>query len=527
MKELDGLDVKRGHIHSTWAGTFKCRPEIYIQPSNVNEINAIVRNARKYGKTIMLTGSGHSPSILTMTKDWLVNLDKFNKVIAKVEHKSGKWTDVTVEAGMRLYELNEYLKANELAIQNLGSISEQSVAGLISTGTHGSSAYHGLISEQVVNFTIMTADGGMILCSPNENQQLFKAGLISLGKLGIITHVTIRTIPRFAIESNTEVVSFDKFVDELWDTVWTSAEFTRVWWFPYSKHVVLWRADKAKYNEPITPPRKTFYDTFFGRLFYESLLWVAVHIAPSITPFVERYVFDKQFGMKDTLGNGYKRVDDSVDGLNMDCLFSQYVNEWGLPLNNGQKVLRQLEYAIDKAAEENRFYVHVPFEVRISNTTVKETTQEIDPDTIEIGQSGTVKGTVRGNELRPLLDPTPNLPYCSNRDEVTNDNLTLYLNATMYRPFGWSSSIELWYSEFEHVVSEAGGKPHWAKNFLGPINNKNVKTEDGDGKMRGLKPQTDEWYGDNIKKWREIRRQYDPNGMFLGTNDWPVINGLV
>ena len=56
-----------------------------------------------------------------------------------------------MEAGTRIFELNEYLKRNNLAIQNLGSISDQSIAGLISTGTHGSTQYHGLVSQQVVS----------------------------------------------------------------------------------------------------------------------------------------------------------------------------------------------------------------------------------------------------------------------------------------------------------------------------------------------------------------------------------------
>ena len=70
-----------GKPHRTWAGTFFCKPERYLQPENIDQIKTIVNEARRQKKTIMLTGSGHSPSHLTMTNEWLVNLDKFNKPV--------------------------------------------------------------------------------------------------------------------------------------------------------------------------------------------------------------------------------------------------------------------------------------------------------------------------------------------------------------------------------------------------------------------------------------------------------------
>jgi L-gulonolactone oxidase len=56
---------------------------------------------------------------------------------------------VTVEAGIRVYKLNEILWEKGLALSNLGSISEQSIAGAVSTATHGSGVNFGNISSQV------------------------------------------------------------------------------------------------------------------------------------------------------------------------------------------------------------------------------------------------------------------------------------------------------------------------------------------------------------------------------------------
>ena len=163
-------------VHRTWAGTFQCKPQAIFQPRNETEVAELIKQARLHGKTIMTVGSGHSPSDMTMTSEWLCNLDKMDKVLKKEDflgpkkdnpsEQEVKFVDLTVEAGCRIYQLNEYAKKNKLAIQNLGSISEQSIAGLISTGTHGSSKYHGLVCEQLVSITIMNSEGKPIECSP-------------------------------------------------------------------------------------------------------------------------------------------------------------------------------------------------------------------------------------------------------------------------------------------------------------------------------------------------------------------------
>lgn len=514
MDILDPFTVSK-RIHHTWARTFTCRPVKYLQPRSIEEIRSIVTEASSRNQNVMLTGSGHSPSNMTMTNSgWVVNLDKFNRVIDTQADSSGKFTDVTVEAGMRVYELNNYLAQRGLCIQNLGSISDQSMAGIISTGTHGSTAYHGLVSQQIVDLSIMVASGEVIKCSAKENVDIFRAGLLSLGKLGIITHVTVRTVPTYTLELKTEVVSFNDLINNMWGSVWTAHEFVRGWWYPYADKVVLTYANKS--DKPAENIQRVF-DTGVVRSLYQFLLLVSVKFLPSITPWIERTFFKYQFeeGISDS------KIYESVQGHNMDCLFSQFVNEWALPMNSGVEVLDKLKTSIDNAASNNEFYVHSPIEVRISNTTATSN-----------DDNAVAYGAVPGNNVRPFLDNTPNLSPASSPDKVTNDNITLYLNATMYRPFGFNSPIKKWYSKFEKAMIEAGGKPHWAKNFLGPETPDNIfsnstRDERAAG-MNGLKPLMENWYGDDLVKWKEIRQKSDPNRIFLPKdNDWAEKNGLV
>lgn len=77
---------------------------------------------------------------------------------------------VKVQAGVTIERLNELLAAHGLAFDTLGSISEQSIAGLISTGTHGTgltkTAVHGCVEE----LQIVLASGELVVASRNANE---------------------------------------------------------------------------------------------------------------------------------------------------------------------------------------------------------------------------------------------------------------------------------------------------------------------------------------------------------------------
>ncbi|AGO11042.1 AaceriAFR440Cp [[Ashbya] aceris (nom. inval.)] len=525
MSVLAGVEasaIARNYVFKNWAGIYSARPQLYFQPSSEDEVVAIVRAAREQGRTIVTVGSGHSPSDMCATNEWMVNLDRLNGVLELREDEQGRYADVTVAAGIRVYELHEYLSARGYALQNLGSISEQSVGGIISTGTHGSSPYHGLVSSQYVNLTLVNGRGEVLFLDSENQPEVFRAAMLSLGKLGIIVRATIRVVPAFNIHSTQEVINFDTLLDN-WETIWTSSEFIRCWWYPYVRKCVLWRGVKT--SEPAEKSRSSWWGTTLGRLVYESLLWITVNVYPSLTPFVERFVFRQQYGKVETFGNGDEAVQTSIDGLNMDCLFSQFVDEWACPLNNGPEVLRSLDHSIAQAAQNKEFFVHVPIEVRCSNTTLPREYECPEDRTM------TTPGPVYGNLLRPYLDNTPSHLRYAPLSDVTNSQLTLYINATIYRPFGTNTPIHKWFTLFEDTLGAAGGKPHWAKNFLGSTATAAgpVKSSDEyqDYEMRGMATKIKEWYGENLKQFQKVRRDQDPHNVFIANKDWAVRNGIV
>jgi D-arabinono-1,4-lactone oxidase len=466
----DGIPFRAvtNHTQSTWARTFHSSPELYIQPQSIAEVEKVVNLARRCRRRITTVGCGHSPSDITCTSSWLVNLDKFNKILSVDKEKCV----VVMQSGIRLFAVGEELDKVGLAMPNLGSINDQSIAGAISTGTHGSTLKHGILSASILKLKITLANGKTETCSPTQNEELFRAALISLGALGIIVEITFQAVPAFTLAWK-QVVDTDLSMFNAWNKdLWTQTEFVRVWWFPYTRRAVVWTAEKTELAP--RPPPKSYYDAWLGFHVYHNLLYAAQYV-PRILPWIEWFVFGMQYGFPN--GSTTSAIQPSRQALLMNCLYSQFVNEWAIPIHKGPEALRRLSSWLNHLTPEDPDYVphgipysadglwvHAPVEVRVSETSNSTTP-------------------------RPHLDPT-----CT-------EEATLYLNATLYRPYNMDPPCRArYYQGFEYLMRELGGKPHWAKNF------------DATGR------EIEEMYGEKLLDWRKIRNDADPEGMFVG--DW-------
>ncbi|KAK6956200.1 D-arabinono-1,4-lactone oxidase [Daldinia eschscholtzii] len=474
--------AKGNHVHSTWAKTFLSLPELYFQPETLPEIEKIVRLAHKCRRRITTTGCGHSPSSLTCTSSWLVNLDKYNRILS-VNTTTGV---VIMESGIRLYALCEELEKYGLAMPNLGSINQQSIAGAISTGTHGSSLKHGLMSEDVVSLRITVADGTTRFCSTQDDPELFRAALLSLGALGIITEVAFQAVPAFTLRWK-QTIDADVKMFNAWEKdLWTQTEFVRVWWYPYTRRAVVWTAEKT--DEPLIDPKVSYYDNTLGYYVYHNLLYVS-QFFPRVLPWVEWFVFGMQYGFRNGTTSG--AVQPSRKALLMNCLYSQFVNEWAIPLHRGPEALRRLSSWLNQLPPSDPdyvphnipfsaegLYVHAPVEVRVSDTSPSNPTSRIP-------------------NSRPYLDPT------------VEDSPTLYLNATLYRPYYSDPPCrDRYYEAFEWLMRDLEGRPHWAKNF---------ETDGAEIETR---------YGENLDQWRKVRESVDPDGVFAGAWHRRYVLGL-
>jgi D-arabinono-1,4-lactone oxidase len=465
IHQLDATVAFRGdvpHRHHTWAKTFHSRPELYFRPRSTEGIQKIITLARRYRRRITLVGSGHSPSDLTCTSSWMINLDNYNQILSV----NPKTHIVVMQSGIRLRDLGLEIKKHGLAMANLGSIDSQSIAGAIGTCTHGSTLRHGVLSESVLALKVMLANGRSVLCNKDQNADLFRAALVSLGALGVVIEVTYQAVPAFDIEWIQSLQPLDRVL-ESWETdLWTQAEFVRVWWLPYTRRAVVWKAEKT--TKPRVEPKRSWYGGQIGYYTYHNLLYLGQWI-PRLLPWVEWFVFGMEYGFR--TGSSITAVQEGRTGLLMDCLYSQLVNEWAIPLEKGPEAITRMTAWLHGDKKTARIpvssrgvYIHAPIEVRVTDTS--------------------------SNSIRPFLDNT------------NRRGATLYLNATLYRPYNADPPChKRYYEAFEYLMKELGGKPHWAKNHL-------TVTRDDLQSM----------YQDDLSQWSRIRNEADPEGMFVG--DW-------
>lgn len=464
--ELEKLDpevpfrASQSYIHHTWARTFHSRPELYIRPQSLPEIQKIVTLARRLRRRVVTVGCAHSPSDLTCTSAWMVNLDDYNQVL-KVDRER---KTLTVQAGIRMHKLNLAAKDHGLTMPSLGSIDDQSIAGAIATATHGSSLYHGLLSESVLSLRIVLANGQSVRCSPSQSPDLFRAALVSLGALGILVEIEFQMREHSDLEWVQTILPIEDVLSEWEKDLWTSDEFIRVWWLPYTRRAIVWRASTSK--KPLRAPQYNWYGGAIGYHTYHIMLWVSQYV-PRVLPWIEKFVFGMQYGFK----NGYTMsgVEEQRTGLLMNCLYSQFVNEWSIPLSKGPEALTRLTQWINQDEHGSAIpfspkgvYVHSPIEVRVATPN----------------KTGT----------RPYLDTSfPDTP-------------SLYLNATLYRPYGQDPPCrQRYYEAFEHLMKEMGGRPHWAKNF---------QSVDHD--------YLSSVYHTDLDDYLRVRNEVDPEGMFIG-----------
>jgi L-gulono-1,4-lactone dehydrogenase len=176
-----------------WAGDQACRPAAIEHPATREDVAASVRRARDRGLAVKVAGAGHSFTEAALTDGVMLVLDRLTRFI-DADRSSGL---VKVEAGISLRELNRRLDELGLAMENLGDIDVQTLAGAISTATHGTGAAYRNISAQVE--AIELVDGAGEVRELTGDDDLLRAARVGLGALGAITAVTLRTLPAFTI----------------------------------------------------------------------------------------------------------------------------------------------------------------------------------------------------------------------------------------------------------------------------------------------------------------------------------------
>lgn len=331
-----------------WSGTESATGVELLRPTSADELAAAVKSAAEQGKKLKAVGSGHSFTGCSVPEQVMIRLDGLSS-ITTADKESGR---VTVGAGTSLRKLNAGLAAFDLAMANLGDIDKQTIAGAISTGTHGTGARLGGLATQVVALDLVTADGSMLHCSAEENADVFDAARVSVGALGVITSLTLQCVPAFLLRAQemplplSEVLSgFDELAD--------GNDHFEFYWFPHTDIALTKRNNRVAAGvgpSPVGRIRGWVDDELLSNKVFELTNRLAAR-QPGLVPRINR-VASRAWSAREYVDASYK-----VFCSERNVVFRE--SEYAVPREHVVEVIRRLRDWIDASGS------HIPFPIEV------------------------------------------------------------------------------------------------------------------------------------------------------------------
>ncbi|MFD2332840.1 FAD-binding protein [Cohnella sp. GCM10020058] len=218
---------------TNWAGNYRFQAAEIAAPASVEEIQERVARSQR----VKALGSRHSFNGIADTDGALLSMEKLNRVI-ELDKTKGR---VKVEGGIRYGELCAYLDEHGYALPNLASLPHITVAGACATATHGSGVRNGNLSTSVHALDMVTANGEEVAISRDDGDGTLQGAVVGLGRLGIVTAITLDLIPAFHMSQTVyEGLSLEALAGHLEEilsaaysvslfTNWRQAGFNQVW----------------------------------------------------------------------------------------------------------------------------------------------------------------------------------------------------------------------------------------------------------------------------------------------------------
>jgi L-gulono-1,4-lactone dehydrogenase len=266
-----------------WAGNQRATPVTVTRPTSIDEVTAVIQDAAANGRRVKAVGSGHSFTDIALAEDISLDLSGIGSTLS-VDLESRV---VSAPAAMSLRALNDALAARGLALPNLGDIDAQTIAGAISTGTHGTGAAYGCLSTFVVGLTLVTGTGEVIRCSPDERPDIFVAAQVGIGALGVITEVRLRCVDAFVLHADERPMPLDTVLAGLPGHIGDNDHF-EFYWLPYTESTLTKRNNRVPADDrPLSKLRAWWDDDFLQNTVLGSLCRVGRRV-PSLVPALSR-----------------------------------------------------------------------------------------------------------------------------------------------------------------------------------------------------------------------------------------------
>lgn len=375
---MSGLSFE---VRTTWKnhlGNQSVDPLRIYEPQSIEQVAAIVQEAEKAGVTVRAVGSGHAWSDVALTTGFLIKTNGLARAPApEPDFIRPDWETrhlVRVEGGIRIKELNSFLDRRGLALSNMGGYDHQTVAGVISTSTHGSGIRFGPLNDFVRSLDVVASGGRAyrierpdgptdraayeahhgLLRILVQDDYWFDAVCVGMGSMGVLCAVMIEVEPKYFLR---EVRRFHTWREvrrqlESGEVLGTNRHY-EVLFSPYKrKHEYPCLVTTRNYTQD--PSRKWFTKRTRNWLVEAAsafpltphLINLLVGVRPNLSPAL------LENAIRALIKNEYDEVSYKVLNIGAANLLPAYSCEIGVPMDG--RHIEAVERIIEVAAERRQ-----------------------------------------------------------------------------------------------------------------------------------------------------------------------------
>ncbi|HEY3530915.1 MAG TPA: D-arabinono-1,4-lactone oxidase [Nocardioides sp.] len=335
-----------------WSGLESAEPRGVASPESATAVVEAVIAARDSRSTVKMVGTGHSFTGIATPGDVMLRPDRLTGIVAV---DRGAMT-VTAYAGTRLAVLNAELERLGLSLHNMGDIAEQTLAGAVSTGTHGTGGVAAGLAAQLTGFQLVSGTGALLDATREDNPELFELGRVGLGALGILTTVTFAVEPLFLLDAHEQPMTWDEALGAF-DQMVEESHHCDMYWFPHTDRMLTKRNTRLDADvseaEPVSRLRGWLDDELLSNTVFGALTSAANRV-PAVIPRMN------QVSARALSARTYSDVAHRVFTSPRRVVFREM--EYAVPRAAGLDALREARRVVDASD----WRISFPVEIRVA-----------------------------------------------------------------------------------------------------------------------------------------------------------------
>lgn len=273
-----------------WAKLASCRAQFVCAPRSATELAEGVREARRRGLHVRVVASGFSWSSVVPTDDALIFCERLDRIT--VDASDPARPTVWAEAGVTNRQLNQELERFGLCMPWNVVLETVRVAGIVSTGTHGTGKESSTVGDLVDALEIVDSEGRLREISEETvGSEVMSAARLGLGLFGVIARIKLRVVPMHRVRQTDERLPISEVLAGLPELI-EAHHSVELYWFPFNRDAWVRTIDLT--DAPRTAEGHGFW--FKTQNFLQNVLAVVFFklvtgLSPGLTPALLRIAF--------------------------------------------------------------------------------------------------------------------------------------------------------------------------------------------------------------------------------------------